>query len=113
LCADLPALRPYDLEDALLATPRTGALPTPSFVSDAAGLGTTMFVAQSLEAFRPSFGAGSRQAHLAQGAVEIPPPGLASLRRDVDTPEDLRAAAELGVGPRTSWVITRRGLLPS
>ena len=35
-------------------------------------------------------------------AAELLPPGIAGLRQDVDTPEDLRAAARLGLGPRTA-----------
>jgi 2-phospho-L-lactate guanylyltransferase (CobY/MobA/RfbA family) len=31
----------------------------------------------------------------------------------VDTPQDLRRAADLGVGSRTSWVITSLRLLES
>ena len=31
-------------------------------------------------------------------------PGIAGLRRDVDTGDDLRAAERLGLGPRTSAV---------
>jgi len=39
--------------------------------------------------------------------VELALPGLASLRRDVDGPRDLRAASALGVGPRTAAVAAR------
>jgi len=35
-------------------------------------------------------------------AAELLPPGIAGLRQDVDTPDDLRAAARLGLGPRTA-----------
>ncbi|MGC5412975.1 2-phospho-L-lactate guanylyltransferase, partial [Streptomyces sp. DT225] len=51
---------------------------------------------------RPAFGGPSRVRHLASGAVEITLPGIASVRRDVDTGEDLRVALELGVGPFTA-----------
>lgn len=104
LCADLPALRPEELAVALTAT--TGR-PTPSFVADAAGEGTTMYVAPTPLHFDPRFGRGSRAAHLAQGAHDIGSPDIASLRRDVDTPEDLRRAAALGLGPRTAAVLAR------
>ncbi|WP_395658384.1 2-phospho-L-lactate guanylyltransferase [Nocardioides sp.] len=95
LCADLPALRPEDL-DAVLA--QTG--PHPAFVPDAAGIGTTLYVG-SYDEFDPRFGPGSRQSHLDAGAREIEdaPP---SVRRDVDDLDDLRDAVALGVGPRTA-----------
>lgn len=107
LCADLPALRPTELAAALGEAHRTPA----AFVPDAAGVGTTMYTASSLELFDPRFGAVSRSAHAARQATEIRSRGIESVRLDVDTPEDLRAAAELGLGPRTSWVVTSMRLL--
>jgi len=107
LCADLPALRPGELGDALRAT----APSSPSFVADLEAVGTTLYAAQGLASFDPQFGDGSRQAHLAQGAQEVEISGIESVRRDVDTPQDLRSAVELGVGPRTSWVVTTLRLL--
>src|SRR5437879_3683732 len=59
----------------------------------------------------PRFGAASRSAHLAAGAYELDLAGIASLRRDVDTEADLRAALELGVGPRTAAVALRLDLV--
>jgi 2-phospho-L-lactate guanylyltransferase len=107
LCADLPALRSRELTAALGATDPSAA----AFVTDSAGFGTTLYAAPSLATFDPHFGPGSREAHRAAGAVEVRIPGIDSLRQDVDTPEDLRTAAALGVGSRTSWVITARRLL--
>lgn len=107
LCADLPALRADDLDLALGVPERS----VPAFVPDAAGVGTTMYVAPTLDAFDPRFGPASRAVHLSCGAEEITLPGIASLRTDVDTPDDLRAAVELGLGPRSSWVVTSRRLL--
>lgn len=107
LCADLPALRPQELTAALAATDSSA----PSFVADRAGIGTTMYAAPTPALFDPRFGAGSRSAHLQQGAVEVVLPDIESLRRDVDTPSDLRSAVDLGIGPRTAWVITTRLLL--
>ncbi|MGO4756580.1 2-phospho-L-lactate guanylyltransferase, partial [Streptomyces sp. 2MCAF27] len=43
----------------------------------------------------------SRARHRASGAREIRLRGVDSVRRDVDTGEDLRAALALGVGPHT------------
>jgi 2-phospho-L-lactate/phosphoenolpyruvate guanylyltransferase len=101
LSADLPALRPVELERALrLAEPSAS-----SFVADVAGIGTTMLVARSLAAFTPRFGTRSRSAHRAAGVREIDDDGLPSLRRDVDTAVDLWDAERLGVGPRTRAVL--------
>lgn len=97
LCADLPALRPDDLTLALDAAPadRMG------FVADADGIGTTLVTAPDLDTFRPRFGPDSRELHLDAGAAEIDVEGVASLRRDVDTPEHLREALAHGVGRRS------------
>lgn len=107
LCADLPALRPAELAHALSAAASWSS----AFVPDAAGVGTTLYAAGTPADFEPRFGHSSRAAHLAQGAGEIVLPGIDSVRRDVDTPDDLRAAAELGLGARTSWVVTSLQLL--
>ena len=98
LCADLPALRPADLDDALS---RAG-VGVPSFVADADGIGTTLYTAP-YDAFDPHFGPGSRIAHLDSGAVEITGE-LATLRRDVDDLSELRVAQRLGLGTHTAAV---------
>jgi len=101
LSADLPALRPSDLDAALAAVPvgRRG------FVVDSAGTGTTLLAAAAGLALAPAYGPGSGEVHLRSGAVELP--GAAGLRRDVDTPEDLLAAVALGVGSATAAVVRR------
>ena len=71
---------------------------------DAAGVGTTLYAVPPGGQFRPMFGGASRARHAAAGAVELALDGIAGLRQDVDTPEDLRAAVALGVGPRTAEV---------
>lgn len=96
LCADLPALRATDLDVTL----RRVAAGRPWFVSDAAGIGTTLYAAAH-EEFDPRFGPDSRRAHLMAGAGEIDG-APASVRRDVDDLEDLRDALTLGVGARTA-----------
>src|SRR6516162_7651546 len=98
LSADLPALRPEHLGRALRAA---AAWPT-AFVADAAGDGTTLYTASPGAAFRPAFGLASRARHAAGGAVELSLDGVGGLRRDVDTPSDLRGAAALGLGPHSS-----------
>ena len=67
LSADLPALRPAELDRALVAA---AAWPT-AFVADAAGDGTTLYTAAPGAAFRPAFGLASRARHAAGGAVEL------------------------------------------
>jgi len=100
LAADLPALRPAELALGLRAAGNWEQ----SFVPDASGAGTTLYAARPGAPFRPRFGRRSAERHRAAGAVELSLPGLASLRRDVDGPTDLRAASDLGVGPRTAAV---------
>jgi len=97
LTADLPALSPAELATALRA-----ASPAPAaFVPDAACVGTTLYAVPPGGEFRPLFGGASRARHAAAGAVELAAGDLTGLRRDVDTPDDLRAALALGVGPFT------------
>ncbi len=98
LCADLPALRPDDLESVL------GSLPAiPAFVPDAAGVGTTLYSA-AYDEFDPRFGDGSRLAHLDTGAREVTT-APATVRRDVDDAADLADARALGVGESTTAVV--------
>jgi len=101
LTADLPALRPAELAVALRAASETGGA---AFVPDAAGVGTTMYAVVGGAQFRPMYGGASRARHAAGGAAELALDGIAGLRQDVDTPDDLRAAVALGVGPRTAEV---------
>jgi 2-phospho-L-lactate guanylyltransferase len=101
LTADLPALRPAELAVALRAAAGTAG---PSFVPDAAGVGTTLYAVVPGAEFRPMYGGASRARHAAGGAAELALGGIAGLRQDVDTPDDLRAAVALGVGPRTVGV---------
>jgi 2-phospho-L-lactate guanylyltransferase len=96
LLGDLPALRPAELDAALCA----GAGGR-GFVPDAAGTGTTLLTAPAGTALRPLFGPGSAAAHTASGATPLVGP-WPSLRLDVDTPDDLAAAATLGLGRHTA-----------
>jgi 2-phospho-L-lactate guanylyltransferase len=102
LTADLPALRPAELALALDTAASSGA--ARAFVPDAAYVGTTMYAVAPREKFAPKFGGASRERHAASGAVELLLEGIPGLRRDVDTPDDLRAAVALGTGPRTAAV---------
>lgn len=105
LAADLPALRSDELGAALAAAPDQ----PDAFVADAAGSGTTLYAAGPGAAFCPRYGVRSRAAHLAGGAIELDVPGIAGLRQDVDTAADLRAAAGLGLGPRSAALLAALG----
>jgi 2-phospho-L-lactate/phosphoenolpyruvate guanylyltransferase len=98
LAADLPALDPAEIGRALAAASKWPE----AFVPDAAGSGTTLYTAGPAAEFCPRFGPGSRDRHRAGGAAELDLADVPGLRRDVDTPADLRSAAGLGLGPRTS-----------
>jgi 2-phospho-L-lactate/phosphoenolpyruvate guanylyltransferase len=100
LTADLPALTSRELEAALSAA----SAATHAFVADAVGSGTTFYAASPGAPFRPRFGPRSRQRHRQAGAAEIDLPGLAGLRRDVDTLADLRDAAQIGLGRRSAAI---------
>ncbi|MFF7126679.1 2-phospho-L-lactate guanylyltransferase [Streptomyces sp. NPDC016566] len=98
LNADLPALRPLELSRVLSAAaefPR-------AFLADAAALGTTLLAATPDQELRPAFGTDSRARHRTSGARELDLTEVDSVRQDVDTGEDLRAALALGVGRHTA-----------
>ncbi|WP_326798756.1 2-phospho-L-lactate guanylyltransferase [Streptomyces sp. NBC_01808] len=102
LNADLPALRPAELARVLAAAGGGRA-----FLADAPGVGTTLLAADAGAALAPGFGVASRARHLASGAREIGLRGVDSVRQDVDTGADLRAALALGVGPHTAAALDR------
>lgn len=97
LLGDLPALRPVELDAALAAA----ALHDRAFVPDAEGSGTSLIVARAGVPHSPAFGPDSAARHRAAGYVELSLPASSGLRRDVDTLDQLRAAASLALGPRT------------
>jgi 2-phospho-L-lactate/phosphoenolpyruvate guanylyltransferase len=106
LQADLPALRPAELDAAIAAALTLfGAGARRAFSPDAEGTGTTFLLAAPAAPLDPRFGAGSAQRHEDSGAGRLHGewPGL---RRDVDTADDLRAAADLGLGLHTCTVMT-------
>jgi 2-phospho-L-lactate guanylyltransferase len=100
LTGDLPALAPSELRSALAAA----AEHPYAFVPDRARTGTVL-VTSTRTQDRSHFGADSRRAHRRAGAVELAGdwPGL---RCDVDTLDDLAVAAALGVGPRTTALLS-------
>ncbi len=104
LQGDLPALQTQELAEAISAArqyPR-------SFVADRLGTGTAVLCAFGTE-LDPRFGPDSAARHSRSGAIELTGawPGL---RCDVDTPADLAAARQLGVGPATARAIAHRSV---
>ncbi|MFJ3824774.1 2-phospho-L-lactate guanylyltransferase [Streptomyces nodosus] len=103
LNADLPALRTAELArvlDAAAEFPR-------AFLPDTAEIGTTLLAAAPGRELQPVFGVDSRVRHRASGAVELALDAVDSVRQDVDTGDDLRAALALGVGPHTAAAAAR------
>ncbi|MFC5996686.1 2-phospho-L-lactate guanylyltransferase [Pseudonocardia hispaniensis] len=107
LQADLPALRPAELDEAIAMAAAVFAAGRArrAFCADARGEGTTLLLSAPATALNPRFGPGSAGRHRRSGAYPLPGewPGL---RRDVDTGDDLLCAAGLGVGRRTRGVLT-------
>ena len=101
--SDLPSLRAGDLTGALAVVGRGQR----GFVADLAGTGTTLLAAGPGAALSPSYGPDSAARHAASGATTLA--AGVSLRRDVDTPDDLRDAVRLGVGPHTRELVPRLG----
>jgi 2-phospho-L-lactate/phosphoenolpyruvate guanylyltransferase len=106
LTADLPALRPAELAEALAAAAKLGRR---GYVPDASGTGTVLLTAPAGVPLEPRFGPGSAAQHRSSGAHAIPG-DWPSLRLDVDTATDLEAAVALGVGRFTAKVL---GLRPT
>ncbi len=104
LQADLPALRPSELGAALAEAGSARA-----FCPDRQGTGTTLLVAAEGAPLGPRFGPRSADAHTCSGARALRGP-WPSLRCDVDTEEDLRRAAEIGLGPRTTARLGSRAI---
>lgn len=96
LMADLPALRPDELDEAL-----TEARQHPlAFVADSDGIGTTLFAARQAWSAATCFGTRSAARHLELGAVPVGA-RVPTVRRDVDTVQDVAGAMALGTGPWT------------
>lgn len=106
LTADLPGLRTVDLTEALASAPDGRA-----FVADAPGSGTTLLLSDAHGTLAARFGVDSCYAHEASGALLLAGAGR-SLRRDVDTMEDLADAIELGVGAHTTAALKLLDCVP-
>jgi 2-phospho-L-lactate guanylyltransferase len=110
LVADLPALTPATLDQVLRAAGEVDR----GFVVDQHYSGTTMLTAGPGVELLPMFGAQSAGRHAASGAIALP--AAASVRADVDVPEDLAVVTALGVGPATLALLTTttsRAVCPS
>lgn len=105
LVGDLPAVRPEELSAALDAAADHPA----AFVADRPGTGTTLLTARPGTTLDPRFGEGSAARHAAVATPLRAGPGL---RHDVDTGDDLAAAALVGLGVHTMTVLDPDGALP-
>ncbi|OBI97881.1 2-phospho-L-lactate guanylyltransferase [Mycobacterium asiaticum] len=102
LQGDLPALQTQELAEAISAARQYQR----SFVADRLGTGTAALCAFGTP-LGPQFGPDSCARHRRSGAIELTGawPGL---RCDVDTPADLAAARQLGVGAATARALGHR-----
>lgn len=103
LQADLPALHPVELDEAIAIFAAGTA--RRAFCADAEGSGTTLLLAAPGVDLDPRFGPGSAVRHREAGAYPLVG-GWPGLRCDVDTAEDLRRAGALGLGAHTRAVLT-------
>lgn len=101
LLGDLPALRPADLDAALevASTVERGV------VADAEGVGSTLVTARGGATWISAFGDDSFARHQLLGCTALDVAVDSTLRRDVDTPDQLAAASALGLGERTAAVL--------
>jgi 2-phospho-L-lactate guanylyltransferase len=107
---DLPCLRPADVDVVLAQVPRSRGM----FVPDLEGSGTTVVVHPPGLPAVTRYGPGSAVRHRSLGLLALDAAPLRA-RQDVDTLDDLRAAAELGLGHETRRVLAARDidLVPS
>ena len=108
LTGDLPALTTVDVEITLTA----GSAHERAMVADEEGTGTTTLLARAGVSLTPRFGPGSRAAHEADGHRLLDLPATASIRRDVDTVDNLAEVLRRGVGAHTSALIARSQSIP-
>jgi len=101
LLGDLPALRHADLADAL----RVAETVDRGVVADAEGTGSTLVTAAPRVEWASAFGDPSFERHRALGCTPLAVADASTLRRDVDTADQLEAAAALGLGPRTAALL--------
>lgn len=85
LPADLPSLRPAELDGALQSAEAAAR----AVVPDRQGTGTTLLTAGDATLLDPHYGPGSFAAHRVSGAIPLMVPDGSGLRCDVDTIGDL------------------------
>ncbi|MER6982932.1 2-phospho-L-lactate guanylyltransferase [Streptomyces carpinensis] len=106
VAADLPALKSAELSQVLvLARCHSRAV-----LADHTGRGTTVLTAARAQLLHPAFEGSSRHSHRLTGAHEITSPNFPSVRLDVDTADDLRAAERLGLGRHTVHTLSALSL---
>lgn len=107
LVSDLPCIT----SNAVAAALSLAAQHPTSFVPDADGTGTSMWLSPSGAGLPSHFGEDSRRAHVAAGAVDLiahhpqAAPDLLPARLDVDTESGMTRAREHGVGPHTAALL--------
>jgi len=108
MLGDLPALTGSDLDEALRAAEGEER----ALVADAEGFGSVLVTWRTPATFEPRFGSASAEQHVEAGhtalALAVP-----TLRRDVDTGDQMRAAHGLGLGPRTTALLASAGARPA
>lgn len=109
VAADLPGLRADDLDHVAAVAEEIGG---PVVVADHEGTGTTVLAGPVARYLEPRFGAGSRDAHVASGAVDVSHTCSQTVRHDVDTWAALAAMGSVDVGPATGhWLGVRPDLV--
>lgn len=99
--ADLPSLRGEDVTKCLVAGQKTSG---GAFVPDRDARGTTMLMCAPGQVVRSRYGPSSASQHRALGFRCLDDAPVRA-RHDVDTLQDLRRAAALGVGSQTTVVL--------
>lgn len=101
LVADLPSLNLDDFSTIL-----TQATDFPrSVLSDKDQTGTCFLACHSPLYLEPFFGIDSYRLHRDAGFTPLSSDVCPSIWSDVDTPEDLQTALEMGVGPHTAKIL--------
>ncbi|WP_156761243.1 2-phospho-L-lactate guanylyltransferase [Microbacterium karelineae] len=101
MLGDLPALTSRDLDRALLAATAEDR----AVVADAENAGSVLVTWRTPATYEPHFGSDSARRHADAGHVLLDIPTTSTVRRDVDTADQMRDAHALGLGPRTSALL--------
>lgn len=105
ITSDLPALRSSELTQVLReAAGSADAYALGAYLADASGTGTSMVTAGPAVALSPMFGEDSAASHRRRGLRPLAT-SAPTVRSDIDTYEDLIAALQRGVGPRTARIV--------